>query len=151
MRLCEVRSLRHPGLSRLRTFAAQDVGLKYPSRSWSGVRAADGTVVFAIRARDVQVDDLGCSSLLWSPSAAAWMDPASMQERLEHCRLAVHQGGAEGFLVRGAGVEPSELIALAVEKAGEEYWAQWGSVTRTEGARRFMRGRVPDLEVCLAA
>lgn len=153
MRLCEVRSLRHPGLSRLRTFAAQDVSLKYPSRSWSGVRAGDGMVVFAIRARDVLADDLGCRCLLWSPAAAAWMDHASMQERLEHCGLAVHHGGAEGFLVRGddAAVDPSGVIALAVEKAGEDYWALWGSVTRTEGARRFARGRMPDLEACLAA
>jgi hypothetical protein len=116
-------------------FEAQSVVLKFPARRASGVRDDDGVVVFAIQAADVRVDEFGSRCLLWTPrgtTAAAKVDPASSDERLEHCRIAVRHGGAEGFLVhRGSAPrERDEVFPVRVERAGESYWARWGSVTR---------------------
>ncbi|HUG76140.1 MAG TPA: hypothetical protein VML57_01500 [Burkholderiales bacterium] len=140
MRLCEIlsvpprRSARR--LPRPLAFKAQGVALKFPARSWSGIRCDDGAVVIAIREGDVQLGDEGCSCLLWAPlaeGAAPWVDRPIRQERLEHCRLAVLHGGADGLILRGAGAEadPYELLALHVEKLGGEYWARWGAAARS--------------------
>ena len=121
-------------LSRTTAFAAQGVLLEYPSHSWSGVRGGDGVVVVAIRASSIRVDDDGCSCLLWSPAirAEAWLERASHQERLEHCRLAMGQHAADGLLAYGedATFDAGEVIGLSVAKIGEEYWAKWGSAVR---------------------
>jgi hypothetical protein len=121
-------------LSRLEAFKAQGVAVKYPARSWSGVRWEDGVVVFAIRDADVQAHEEAFSCLLWSPGVAGetnWVDRCQ-QERLEHCCLAALHGGADGFLVCGeaARVQPNALVALHVEKRRNEYWATWGSAAR---------------------
>jgi hypothetical protein len=49
----------------------------------------------------------------------------------------VLHGGAEGLLVYGdsAAVDPEIVLALRVVKRGPDYWAKWGSVTRTVGSR----------------
>jgi hypothetical protein len=121
-------------------FDAQGVTLRYPSHSWSGVRGTDGAVVIAIRATCIQVDDGGCSCLLWSPAIAAkeWMERASHEERLEHCRLAVRYGAADGLLAYGerAAFDADEVIALLVVKVGDRYWARWGSVARAGNPSR---------------
>jgi hypothetical protein len=126
-------------LSRFRAFEMRGVTLKYPSRSWGGVRADDGAVILALWAGDVFSDSHGSSCLLWTPyceGAHGWQDNASGQERLEHCRLAVVHGGAEGLLVYGdsAAVDPEIVLALRVVKRGADYWAKWGSATRTIGS-----------------
>src|SRR2546426_7160576 len=54
-------------LSRVHAFEAQGVTLRYPARSWSGVRFDDGVVVFALRECDVEGHDDGFSCLLWAP------------------------------------------------------------------------------------
>lgn len=89
--------------------------------------ALPDAVVFAMQAQDVQADAWGFSCLLWGP---ACKDP----ERLRHCRLAVRQGMAEGFLLYGEGEGESasegELLSLRVLKRGKEYWAKWGGMAR---------------------
>lgn len=124
------RQNRARRMSRAQAFDAQGVSLKFPNRSWSGVRFEDGVVVLAMHEDHVLSDEDGYSCLLWTPSGedTVWMDAPSKQERLEHCRLAVQQGHADGLLVRGemAQVEPDELLTLRVEKRGGEYWARWG-------------------------
>ena len=127
-------------LSRVHAFEAQGVTLRYQARSWSGVRFDDGVVVLALRERDVEGHDDGFSCLLWAPpieGITQWADRPSRQERLEHCRLALVHGGADGLLVCGdaALVEPDALLALRVEKRGDEYWATWGFAARTQTPR----------------
>ena len=129
-----------PLLSRYRAFELRGVTLKYPSRSWGGVRADDGAVILALWAGDIFTDSQGSSCLLWTAGGdgeCRSMDYASRQERLEHCRLAVLHGGAEGLLVYGdtAAVDPEIVLALRVVKRGADYWAKWGSATRTIGSR----------------
>lgn len=122
-------------LSRVQAFDAQGVTLRYPARSWSGVRRSDGVVVLAMREGDVQVYAEGYRCLLWSPvveGATEWVDRPSKLERLEHCRIAALHGGAEGLVVRGeaAQVDCNAVLALHVEKRGAVYWATWGSADR---------------------
>src|SRR5688572_18143039 len=118
-----------PGrLSRIEAFTAQGVTLSYPRRSWSGVREEDGAIVIAIREGEVQCSMDGFRCLLWSPvieSATEWIDRPIKAERLHHCRLAYFFGGADGLLVAGARAEVvrGNVIALHIEKQGEEYWA----------------------------
>src|SRR3989442_10631351 len=118
-------------LSRVHAFEAQGVTLRSPARSWSGVRFDDGVVVFALRECDVEGHDDGFSCLLWAPpteGTTQWVDRPSRHERLEHCRLALVHGGADGLLVCGdaALVEPDAILALRVDKRREGDWAPWG-------------------------
>ena len=146
MRLFRITPRQNPvrRLSRAHAFEAQGVTLRYPTRSWSGVRFEDGVVVLALRECDIQGHDEGFSCLLWAPlieGVTHWADRPSRQERLEHCRLAVVHGGADGLLVCGdaALVEPDALLALRVEKRRDEYWATWGFAARTQTPRRGAR------------
>ena len=113
--------------------------------SWGGVRKSDGVVVFSLWADDVRSERGGCSYLLWAPNRAgsrAWSDMPGGKERLEHCKLALEKGEAEGFLVHGvrregvlpqerarsvAGADPAIVIRFQVGQRGPEYWAVWGS------------------------
>ncbi|HSU62636.1 MAG TPA: hypothetical protein VLJ12_02050 [Burkholderiales bacterium] len=127
-------------------FEAQGVTLRYPARSWSGVRLEDGVVVLALRECDVEGHDEGFSCLLWAPlieGVTPWVDRPSRHERLEHCRLALVHGGADGLLVCGdaALVEPDAMLALRVEKRRDEYWATWGFAARTQ-TPRFYAARI---------
>jgi len=133
-------------LSRVDAFEAQGVTLRYPARSWSGVRLEDGVVVLALRECDVEGHDEGFSCLLWAPlieGGTPWVDRPSRHERLEHCRLALVHGGADGLLVCGdaALVEPDAMLALRVEKRRDEYWATWGFAARTQ-TPRFYAARI---------
>lgn len=119
-----------------RAFEWRGVTLKFPSLSRSGVRGDDGMIVFAMPRAQVRVNDWGCSCPLWLPSDAALRDierPSGL-ERLQHCRLAIRHGAAEGFLLDGhdAPVTPSEALALRVVKVGDEYWATWGAAARVQ-------------------
>ena len=107
-------------LTRFRAFHERGVKLKFPSRSWSGVRADDGTVILAIRARDLRRDKRGSRCKLSAPDAAA------REEFLKHCRLAELRGNAEGLLTYGddATVDPSVVLALRVVRRNDEYWAE---------------------------
>lgn len=134
-------------ISRSRAFEARGVFLQDTRGSWSGVRKSDGAVVMTIWAKSVESDGGGCSYLLWAPNvdgSRPWSDKAAGKERLEHCRLALKQGGAEGLLVYGEpleghlpedrartvqGVDPETVLRLRVEARGEEYWAIWGRKT----------------------
>jgi hypothetical protein len=129
-------------ISRAQAFAEQGVTLTYPSRSWSGVRDDDGMVVMAIREGEVQSSFDGFRCLLWSPvieGATQWVDRPIKHERLQHCRLAILHGGAEGFLVGGgaAEVDRGSVLSLRVEKLRGEYWALWGTMACTPGLERF--------------
>ena len=109
--------------SRARVFQRQGVTLTLPAHSRSGVRDHDGTVIFAMAAADVLSDDWGFSCLLWRPRGDA--------ETLEHCRLAMRRGTAEGFLFYADGAQRDEaLMSVRVMKAGFEYWARWGRGAR---------------------
>ena len=109
-------------IPRVRAFEARGAVLKFPSRSWSGVRADDGAVILAIRARDLRRDQRGSCCVLWKPGEAA-MD---REERLKHCRLAALHGRAEGLLAYGepAKVDPDVVLPLRVVRRGAEYWAE---------------------------
>ena len=116
-----------------RAFEWRGVTLKFPSFSRSGVRGDDGMVVFAMAKALVRVNDWGCSCPLWFPAGAhrATGRPSGL-ERLQHCRLAVAHGAAEGFLLNAndAPATASEVLSLQVVKAGNEYWATWGAAVR---------------------
>jgi hypothetical protein len=115
--------------ARARAFERYGVIVTYPALSRSGVREHDGMVVFAIVAAEVRTDDWGCSSVLWRPLSRD-------DEALEHCRLAVRRGGAEGFLIYAdhASEDGEGMLSLRVVKSGAEYWARWG-----RGARAVVR------------
>lgn len=115
LQLCNNAALR------ARAFERYGVVVKYPALSRSGLRDHDGMVVFAIAANDVRTDDWGCSSLLWQPLSRD-------DEALQHCRLAVRRGVAEGFLIYAdrAAEDEEGMVSLRVVKSGGEYWARWG-------------------------
>lgn len=134
-------------ISRSKAFEARGVFLQDTRSSWSGVRKSDGAVVMTLWADAVASGDGGCSHLLWAPNldgSRPWSDRAAGKERLEHCRLALERGGAEGLLVYGErldghipedrarsvrGVDPETVIHFQVEQRGQEYWAIWGRKT----------------------
>lgn len=131
-------------VARSHAFAARGVHLKDPARSWSGVRAADGKVVFAIWQPSVLLRNGSCACLLWAPNREGgrpWSDSEAGRERLEHCKAASHHAGSEGLLVQGTaldgwlpedrarsvlGVDLGALVRLAVVANGEEFWGTWG-------------------------
>jgi len=124
-----------------RAFEGRGVALKFPSLSRSGVRGDDGMVVFAMPKARVRVNDWGCSCPLWLPTDAGARREADRPgglERLQHCRLAVAQGAAEGFLLDAddAPMTPSEALVLRVVKSGGEYWATWGAAVRAQLSER---------------
>jgi hypothetical protein len=132
-------------ISRGKAFQARGVYLPGVDSSWSGVRNADGVVVFSVWAAAVVSGEGGCSCLLWAPNidgSRPWSDMPGGKERLEHCQLALRQGGAEGLLVYGEaldghlpeekartvyGVDPQLVVQLRVEQRGSDYWAVWGA------------------------
>jgi hypothetical protein len=134
-------------VARVRAFEARGVWLQDPRTSWGGVRKSDGAVVIALWADAIESADGGCSYLLWAPNVAGsrpWSDEAAGVERLEHCKLALEQGRAEGLLVYGErlsdripedrayavhGVDPQTVVVFEVERRGSEYWARWGKKT----------------------
>jgi len=129
-------------------FQMRGVQLNAGMSSWGGVRQSDGVVVFALWADDVRPEHGGCRYLLWAPNEAGsrpWSDMPGGKERLEHCKLAVQNGEAEGILVHGArlegvlpeerarsvdGADPTIVISFQVVQRGAEYWAMWGSARR---------------------
>lgn len=128
----------HRKVSRVEAFAEQGVSLRFPARSWSGVRADDGMVVFALREREVQSAFDGFRCLLWAPlieGATEWIDRPAKDERLQHCRLALLNRGAEGLVVGGprGEVNACSVLELGVELREGEYWAFWGSVACAYG------------------
>ena len=134
-------------LARASAFQSQGVTLTFPARSRSGVRDADGMVVFAIAAALVRQEHWGFSCLLWAPApraAATALDEAIHAETLDHCRLAMRHGVAEGFLVYDAEPAPHgvDAVALRVVKAGKEYWAKWGFAPRAQLPPRRAGGSV---------
>ena len=132
-------------VSRAKAFQARGIYLPEVGNSWSGVRKADGRVVFSLWAAGIVSGPDGCSCLLWQPNLEGtqpWSDTQSGKLRLEHCRLALAQGAAEGLLVQGEaldgylpehkartvhGVDPEVVVQLRVQQRGEEYWAVWGT------------------------
>jgi hypothetical protein len=141
-------------LSRSNAFAAMGIWLQDPRTSWSGVRKADGMVVMAVWRAAVQAIDGGCACLLWRPNSAGvrpWSDTAAGRERLEHCKLAMQRGSAEGLMVHGEplegrlpedrarsvfGIDMRTVVHLRVELRGREYWGIWGKKTYV-GPRRL--------------
>jgi hypothetical protein len=117
-------------------------GVSPSNRLWSrgGIRS-DGVVVLTVRADEMQKADGADSYLLWAPNiddSRPWSDTPGGKERLEHCRIALERGAAEGLLIygkRAAGAPPKDngtktdrvdaetVLNLRVEKRGEEYWA----------------------------
>ncbi len=137
MAFCQILSMWRSAQSIARAFEWRGVTLKFPALSRSGVRSEDGMVVFAMPKARVRVNDWGCSCPLWIPADAdvgRGTDGAGGLERLQHCRLAIRHGVAEGFLLDGnvAPATESEALALRVVKAGGEYWATWGTVARAQ-------------------
>jgi hypothetical protein len=115
-----------------RTKAFEMHGVSPRNRTWSrgGVRT-DGAVVLALRVDEVQPAGSGKACLLWGPNVAGsrpWSDSPGGQERLEHCRMALERGAAEGLLIYGAKtdrVDAQTVLKLQVEKRDDEYWATW--------------------------
>lgn len=138
-------------VSRSVAFGMRGVALANRFWSRSGL-TADGKVIFAMWAEDVTRDRAGARCLLWAPNvdgARPWADMPGGQERLEHCRRAIANGSASGFLVYGRripgvlpeeraatvdGIDAGSLVALRVERRGAEYWALWKSGAMASGA-----------------
>lgn len=134
-------------IARARAFEARGVWLQDRSASWSGVRKSDGAVVMALWADAIESAEGGCRYLLWAPNidgSHPWSDQPAGRERLEHCKLALTKGQAEGLLVYGErltghipeekayavhGVDPETVVHFQVEQRGTEYWAHWGKRT----------------------
>jgi hypothetical protein len=125
-------------VSRSKAFAMRGVAAR--SRIWSrGGLRSDGAVVLTVRADEVHKVDGADSYLLWAPNvedARPWSDTPGGKERLEHCRIALERGAAEGLLIHGKrtpgapggdsgadGVDAETVLTLRVDKRGEEYWA----------------------------
>jgi hypothetical protein len=143
---------RHPGSVRrlvARGKAFEMHGISPRNRIWSrGGLRSDGAVVVTVPADEVQKAGSAHSCLLWGPNvndSRPWSDTPGGQERLEHCRIALERGAAEGLLVyskRAAGapqkdkaaspdgVDAETILELRVEKRGEEYWATWAEKKR---------------------
>ena len=118
--------------------------LEDPRTSWGGVRHADGTVVMSLWADSIKSRGGTCGYLLWAPNTGGsrpWSDTPAGMQRLEHCKIAIANGGAEGLLVYGEalegflpeerarsvhGVDPETVLLFSVRKNGREYWASWG-------------------------
>jgi hypothetical protein len=131
-------------ISRTKAFQARGVFLPDVGSSWSGVRTSDGTVVISLWASAVVSSEDGYSYLLWAPNlegSRPWSDMSPGKARLEHCKLALEHGGAEGLLVYGEhleghmpehkarsvhGVDPEVVVRFKVEQRGKEFWAVWG-------------------------
>jgi len=131
-------------IARTRAFEARGVWLQNRRTSWGGVRKSDGTVVLALWADAIASAQGGCSYLLWAPNVGGsrpWSDQEAGRERLQHCRLALAQGRAEGLLVHGErfaehlpeykahavhGVDRDIVVVFQVEMRGAEFWATWG-------------------------
>ena len=121
-------------------------GVTPRNRVWSrgGVRS-DGAVVLALRVEDVQRNGVASACLLWGPNvenSRPWSDTPAGQERLEHCRIALERGTAEGLLAYGGPamngtaspipvggkaerVDAQTVLKLEVESRDGEYWARW--------------------------
>jgi hypothetical protein len=127
-------------VSRAKAFAAR--GATPASRLWSrGAVRADETVVLVLSAEAAEKADGAERYLLWAPNVDAshpWSDTAGGKERLQHCRIALERGAAEGLLMYGKRppgaatgetgtvrelIDAETVLALRVEKRGEEYWA----------------------------
>jgi hypothetical protein len=124
-------------VSLAQAFKAQGVALKYAARSRSGIRWDDGAVVIAIEQCDVRGSAEGFSCLLWAPksaSTASEVDRSIIKERLEHCRIALCHGGADGLLVEGGAVHADVVLTLHVARRRDEYWASWASIARQRTA-----------------
>lgn len=133
-----VRKARPNGVRRLvaRSKAFEMRGVSLQSRTWSrgGVRVEDGKVVVAVPFEEVKSADGANSHLLWAPNVDGshpWSDKPGGKERLEHSRLALEQGEAEGMMVYEDGIDADHLLRLKVELRGEEYWATWAEVRRS--------------------
>ena len=140
-----VRRDRQPGPARRlatrgKAFAMHGVSVRHRVWSRGGIRS-DGVVVLTVVADEVQKGEDADSYLLWAPNvddSRPWSDTPGGKERLEHCRIALERGAAEGLLTyskRAAGAPPKDngtstglvdaetVLSLRVEKRGEEYWA----------------------------
>jgi hypothetical protein len=128
-----VRRAKHAASGRrlvTRRKAFEMHGVTLGNRVWSrgGVRP-DGAVVLALRADEVQKTEGADSYLLWAPNiddSHPWSDTAGGQERLEHCRMALERGVAEGLLIYGTSADPMDaehVLDLRIEQRGQEYWA----------------------------
>jgi hypothetical protein len=136
-------------MSRSKAFEARGVWLTDSRTSWSGVRKIDGAVVITLWASSIQSASGSCSYLLWAPNVDGkrpWSDKPAGKERLEHCKIALERGGAEGLLAYGEpleghvpedkartvlGLDPETVLRIKVEKRGQEYWATWGKKATT--------------------
>jgi hypothetical protein len=115
-------------------------GVSPRNRKWSrgGVRT-DGAVVLTMRVEEVQEAGARKACLLWGPGVGDPDSPGA-QERLEHCRIALERGAAEGLLVYGGAttatptkrsgvradrVDAQTVLKLEIEKRDDEYWATW--------------------------
>jgi hypothetical protein len=124
-------------------------GVRLRNRVWScGGLRTDGAVLLSVRAEEVQKAEGTNCCLLWAPNVAdsrPWSDSPGGKERLEHCRIALERGAAEGLLIygkRAAGAPPEDkslgadrvdaetVLNLRVEKRGDEYWASWTSAEK---------------------
>jgi hypothetical protein len=137
-----VRRDKHSGAGRrliTRAKAFEKHGVIAANRVWSrGAIRTDGaerTVVFLLRADEVQKTEDTDNYLLWAPNVKnshSWSDTPGGQERLEHCRIALERGVAEGMLIFGKGnahgtsadrVDAGHILNLSIEKRRKEYWA----------------------------
>ena len=132
-----------PLVSRGKAFEMRGVKLHNPRWSWGGVRPTDGVVVFTVWAADIEDKGSTRRYMLFGPDRGGdrpWADTPGGKERLEHCRRALSQGGAEGLLIYGerrgrdlpleqaskvTGADPYTVLRFRVEQQGDEYWAAW--------------------------
>jgi hypothetical protein len=107
-------------------------GVSGYNRVWSrGGIGADGAVVMTVASDEVEKREGAMRYLLWAPNvddSRPWSDSPGGKERLEHCRLALERGAAQGLMIYGARVnqvDAENVLSLRVEKHGDEYWATW--------------------------
>ncbi len=126
-------------VTRGRAFEMHGVQVRHRVWSRGGLRS-DGAVVLTVVANEVRKVGGVDSYLLWAPNngdSKPWSDTPGGKERLQHCRIALERGAAEGLLIygkRAAGAPPKDdgtslgrvdadtVLSFRVEKRGDEYW-----------------------------
>ncbi len=137
-----------PLVSRTKAFEMRGVKLRNTRWSWGGIRESDGAVVFTVWASDVETEGEIHRYMLFGPNRGGdrpWSDTAGGKERLEHCRLALERGEAEGLLIYGerrggdvpleeasrvTGADPHTILRFEVNRKGDEYWAVWRRIDK---------------------
>jgi hypothetical protein len=137
------RTARAPRDGLSDAFSSRGVALARSDASWSGVRTSDGSVLIALRSRDVLEGVHESRCLLWSPGGGA-LRGSDQRERFFHCKLAAARGEAFALVTHGPDDEvdhDAALLGIDVELRRGEYWAVWARAQPVRSPSRVLMFR----------